>query len=113
MLSMVHGRNVPPSAHELRALLFEHGRNATRDGLMLAAAETRSAKEPAWRDALVHLADTSEPILPFSGADLAARGIVPGKAMGEALARLRAAWIAADFPSDARRLANLLDTLDK
>ena len=38
----LHGITMPPSFHALRALLFSAGREAARDALTLAEAETES-----------------------------------------------------------------------
>ncbi len=47
--------------------------------------------------------------MPFSGADLVARGVPPGRGVGEALKSLQAKWIRAGFPREPERLAKLLD----
>ena len=99
-----------PSPRELRERLFEDGRDGATDGLALAWAESRAgADDPAWRSAAAFLRDTPEPRLPFSGADLIARGIAQGRPLGVALKRLQANWIRAGFPSDPRTLARLLE----
>lgn len=99
-----------PSLGLLREALYRHGREAALDGLHLAYAD-RSAgtDDKAWRRAESFLRDTPIPVLPFSSSDLAARGIKPGRSMGELLKRLQADWIRAGFPSDPRRVAQLLD----
>jgi hypothetical protein len=52
--------------------------------------------------------------MPFSGADLLARGMSDGRAIGEALKELQARWILAGFPKDPASLTRLLDeTLQK
>ncbi len=47
--------------------------------------------------------------MPFSGADLLARGVTNGRAIGAALKDLQQRWIEAGFPQDPRRLADLLE----
>lgn len=106
------GKDQPPALGELRALLFEHGRQAARDALFLAEADVREIRdvtEGVWRDAQAFLRDTPEPRLPFSGADLQARGFIEGRALGAALKELQARWIMAGFPQDPRTLGQLLD----
>ena len=49
------------------------------------------------------------PVLPWRGADLSARGVPNGKAMGALLSDLERAWMAADFPIDPARLGAMLD----
>ncbi len=109
VLTALHGRDAVPKPDMLRGLLFDAGRHAARDGLLLAWAESRAAADDqGWRSALRFLQDTPEPRLPFSGTDLIARGITPGRPLGEALKRLQANWIKAGFPHDPHRLAALL-----
>ncbi len=108
-LCRLHGLDVAPPPRLLRELLFDLGRHGALDALHLAWAESRAAPGDAgWRDAATFLRDTPEPRLPFSGADLIARGIAAGPPLGEALKRLQAAWIRAGFPHEPHRLAALL-----
>ena len=109
-LEKLHGRTAPPDDGALRAFLYQHGPQAARDALTLAQAEAGVATEdPLWGDADAFLARTPRPRLPFSGADLLARGVEPGRGMGAALKSVEALWIAAGFPDDPARLAQLLD----
>jgi poly(A) polymerase len=109
-LVALHGSDRPPSLGDLRAMLFHSGRQGACDALLLAHAESRATPDDsAWRSALGFLQDTPEPQLPFSGADLMARGYSGGRALGEALKILQAKWIRAGFPQDPRILALLLD----
>jgi poly(A) polymerase len=105
-LETLHGREAPPSLGELRTLLFERGRGASLDAAALAQADSGDAR---WSAARRFLADTPEPRLPFSGADLVARGAPPGRGIGAALKNLQAKWIRAGFPREPERLAELLD----
>ncbi len=106
----LHGRDVAPGSLALRELLFEAGRQTARDALRLAWADACAAPDDAgWRQALAVLAQTPEPRLPFAAADLLARGVPAGPAMGQALKRLRTAWITAGFPGTPIELAGLLD----
>jgi tRNA nucleotidyltransferase/poly(A) polymerase len=109
-LEALHGLEAPPSLGDLRILLFERGRQAARDALALAEAEARRGGDAArWRSAQRFLADTPIPRLPFSGADLLARGLAPGRGVGAALKTLQANWIRAGFPREPEVLARLLD----
>jgi poly(A) polymerase len=107
-LFALHGSDVPPPPGDLRILLFEYGRQAAQDALALAQADARNSGV-AWMEAQSFLHDTPEPRLPFSGADLQARGFTEGKALGAALKELQARWIKAGFPQDPQSLARLLD----
>ncbi|MDB5569557.1 MAG: tRNA nucleotidyltransferase [Hyphomicrobiales bacterium] len=109
-LAPLHGRDAPPAPGDLRGMLFDHGRRGALDALMLAHAESRAAEDdPAWRSAYAFTRDTPEPRLPFSGADLLARGLKSGPALGAALKRFQAAWIRAGFPKEPETLNRLLE----
>ncbi len=109
-LAPLHGRDGAPSPGDLHRMLFQAGRRAACDALALAHAESRAASDdPHWRTAAAFLRDTPEPRLPFSGADLVARGIAAGRPLGAALKELQGRWIRAGFPQDPRTLAALLD----
>jgi poly(A) polymerase len=104
-----HGRETPAALGDLRAALFAHGPRAALDAAMLTHAESRAAPDDAgWLSARRFLADTPPPRLPFSGADLMARGVPPGRGMGVALKKLQADWIRAGFPREPDVLARLL-----
>jgi poly(A) polymerase len=104
-----HGLDAPPAPGELRAALFERGRLAAMDGLTLAAAEARaSGNDSRWHAAWRFLRDTPAPRLPFTGADLVAKGLSPGRGVGAALKALQAKWIRAGFPREPETLARLL-----
>lgn len=109
-LVSLQGRDAPPAPRELYALLFEHGQAAACDGLTLAHAQSPAAAEDAgWASAFAFLRDTPPPRLPFSGADLLARGLPGGREIGEILKKLQALWIRAGFPKDPASVARLLD----
>ena len=108
-LEALHGATAPPPPGDLRVLLFERGRTGSLDSASLAHAESGAATaDPRWLSAYRFLADTPPPRLPFSGADLLARGMAPGRGVGEALKTLQANWIRAGFPRDPKILARLL-----
>jgi poly(A) polymerase len=104
----LHGLETPPLAPALLRLIFRFGRQAASDALALAAAESGADITP-WREALAYARATKEPRLPFSGADLLARGVPEGRAIGDALKDLQERWIEAGFPGNPRRIAELLD----
>ena len=116
-LAVLDPATAAPDAAAVAALLFAHGAPATRDALVLARSragvqdaggDEAGGDEAGWDAALRAAAETPVPEMPFTGRDLLARGL-NGPAVGETLARFRAAYAAAGFPPDpARRLA-LLD----
>ena len=103
-LDLMHGTSVP-NAQRIREYLLHFGRQATCDALHIAQAQDRNTD---WGQALAHATDLPEPKLPLGGADLIARGLRPGKALGEALAHLEKAWIAAGFPEAPQEIDALL-----
>jgi poly(A) polymerase len=104
----LHGAESPPPSWALLELIFRFGRQAACDGLALAAAES-GADLVSWHESIAYARSAKEPRLPFSGADLLARGVPDGKPIGEALKDLQARWIEAGFPEDRRQLADLLE----
>ncbi len=106
----LHGIIAPPPFHGLRTLLFNAGREAARDALALAQAESEaSPADAAFASADRFLADTPEPKLPISGLDLIARGVAAGRPVGRALRAFQALWIRAGFPKEPETLARLLE----
>ena len=106
----LHGALAPPSLGDIRILLFERGRQGARDALSLAHADSGApAADPRFASAYRFASDTPEPRLPFSGADIVARGVGPGRRVGLVLKTLQAKWIRAGFPREPETLARLLD----
>jgi poly(A) polymerase len=106
----LHGISAPPSREDLRALLFNAGREAARDALALAQAESGAPPaDGAFGAADRFLAETPIPKLPFSGADLVARGVAAGPPVGQTLRAFQALWIRAGFPEEPEMLGRLLD----
>ena len=109
-LGKLHGRVLPPPHGELVFFLYEQERRAALDGLLLAQAENGDdSNEKAWASAYAFLRDTPEQRLPVSGADIMARGLDSGPAIGAVLKSLQAMWIRAGFPKDPELLAKLVD----
>ena len=109
-LEGLHGLRAPPSLGDLRALLFAARRTAAQDALTLAHVDSGAAPDdPAFASAFRFVSDTPEPTLPFTGADIVARGIAQGQGVGAVLKSLQALWIRAGFPREPGLLARLLD----
>jgi poly(A) polymerase len=106
----LHGTAAAPPFHDLRALLFNAGRESAYDALALAQAESdASPSDAAFAAAGRFLTDTPEPKLPISGADLLARGVATGRPVGRALRAFQALWIRAGFPQEPEMLTRLLE----
>lgn len=87
-----------------RASIYRLGADVFRDRVRLSQADGQGA--------LLALADAwTPPRFPISGADAIAAGFSPGPAMGEALRKVEAAWIAGDFSEDRARLLERLKAL--
>jgi poly(A) polymerase len=88
-----------------RQLAYRYGA-AAADGLRLAWARSPLAvNDPAMALAVLATARTTAPRLPFTGADIVALGVAPGRRVGEILGAFESWWIAAGFPDDAERNA--------
>jgi poly(A) polymerase len=108
-LIALHGRHGPPAGSGIMEALFRFGRQAAADAFLLAQGDDYPENAALWEQARKSLAETAEPRLPFSGADLIARGMSAGTAVGEALKELEAEWIKAGFPTDPAHLDRLLE----
>jgi poly(A) polymerase len=105
----LHGIAAPPSADGLRALLFNSGREAARDALALAQADSGAPPaDKAFAAADRFLDEAPIPKLPFSGTDLIARGLAGGPRVGRTLRAFQALWIRARFPGERDALERLL-----
>ena len=82
----------PPGANGARRARAGGGRSQ-------GAAPADAAFDAADR----FLAETPIPKLPFSGADLVARGVAAGPRVGETLRAFQALWIRAGFPRQRDR----------
>lgn len=96
----------PPDATQLRQIVYRAGPAIAVAALKLAAARDEPA---AWAASIEAARTMPRPVLPWRGADLLARGVPNGKAMGALLSDLERAWMAADFPIDPARLGAMLD----
>ncbi|HTR12044.1 MAG TPA: CCA tRNA nucleotidyltransferase [Roseiarcus sp.] len=108
-LEPLHGIEAPPALKGLLKLLFSAKRQAARDALALAQAESAAAPDdPAFSTADAFLAETEEPKLPISGADVVAQGVAAGPEIGEILRRFQELWLEAGFPRESETLIPLL-----
>ncbi|HKG73406.1 MAG TPA: CCA tRNA nucleotidyltransferase [Aestuariivirgaceae bacterium] len=90
---------------ERRAVLYQLGRQAYKDSIRIAWAASRAPiKDTGWKKLLLFEKDAALPQFPVSGADLIARGMKPGPAMGRTLRALEDWWIAAGFPEEKEQL---------
>jgi len=105
-----HGREAHFTLQELNELIFVNGRRGALDALALLQADSSAAPDdPAWRGAAQFLETAPAPAFPLKAEDLMRRGLSPGRELGLALKRLQAAWIRAGFPTEPRRVMQLLE----
>jgi tRNA nucleotidyltransferase/poly(A) polymerase len=108
LASMADGwRHISPSLGEagMRPLLYRLGPERYRDRVLVAWARApHGADDPAWRHLATLPARWTAPRLPLKSADLVARGVAKGPALGAAMRAAEEAWIAAGFPEDAAAL---------
>jgi poly(A) polymerase len=106
-----HGLGPAGDAAAIKAMIYRHGAQATRDVLLIAWARAGAGPgDPQWR-AKLELADTwRAPKFPVTGKDVMALGVAPGPRVGELLARVEDWWIAAGFPDDRKLLLAQLQT---
>ena len=110
ILEITHNLREAPPLADLRVLLFQHGRVAALDALALMQADIGPLHDGRnFASAARFLKDAPDLALPFTGADIVARGISQGQRVGAVLKKLQALWIRAGFPKAPNRLANLLD----
>jgi poly(A) polymerase len=107
-----HWRRFSPAAGEkaARALLYALKPQSYTDCALLAWARAQtSAHDEAWRNLVLLPQQWTAPVFPIRAADLIARGMTPGPALGEALRAAEQAWIAADFPLEQAALDSIAD----
>ena len=82
------------------------GATAAADRLRLAWSQTHDAR---WPELWQEVQTWRPPPFPITGADIKARGIAEGPAVGQVRQAVLDWWIAADFPPDRARLLAALD----
>jgi len=95
-------------AKAARRLLYHLGAERYRDVLQLTLAE-ETRESGLWRALLVQAEQMTVPRFALSGADVLARGLSPGPAVGKVLQAVESWWIENDFPEDAGLLAAQLN----
>jgi poly(A) polymerase len=94
----------------LRAALYRDGPAAARDQVLLAAARG-GADHAATASALAEIGSWHAPAFPLAGADILARGMAPGPALGRLLDEVETWWMARDFAPDRASCLARLDEL--
>jgi poly(A) polymerase len=102
--------SVPLPPRAARALLYREGPDRYRRlvALSWARALNTTITSNEWSTALALPDSWSAPRFPVAGADILARGIPAGPAVGDALRALEAWWIERDFEPDRDALLRRL-----
>ncbi|MCS0493846.1 CCA tRNA nucleotidyltransferase [Ancylobacter sp. MQZ15Z-1] len=92
-----------------KAFIYRLGRQAYLDRALIGFARSGAPlDEEGWRELVTLAADWQAPRFPLKAADLIARGLRPGPALGAALARAEEIWIEAGFPLERAALDDVL-----
>ena len=98
------------SENAARALLYRLGPDMFTDHVLLGWTRANAAPDDAgWRNLATLPQRWRAPEFPIKAADLMARGVEKGPALGKALAWAEKAWIAAGFPGDKSALDGIAD----
>ncbi len=93
-----------------RVLIYRIGPERFAERVLLAFARSEAdGLDAAWQALATLPRNWTAPVFPLRAADLIARGVEKGPALGWALARAEEAWIAAGFPADAGTVAAIAD----
>lgn len=93
-----------------RRRLYRLGMPLYRDRLMLAWARARRDSDMAsWQQLATLPQRWQPPAFPLKAADFIARGIAEGPALGHVITLAEDAWLAADFPLEPARVADIAD----
>ncbi len=92
-----------------RAALYRLGREKFTDRVLLAWSRSpQGIADARWRELATLPGRWTAPRFPLKAADFLGRGVPKGPTLGAALRRAEEAWIAADFPMDARALDEII-----
>jgi poly(A) polymerase len=107
-MSEIWWRISPANENAARALLYRAGPARYVDRVLMAWVHSpEGARDAAWR-ALSALPERwSAPVFPIKAAELIARGVPHGPAVGIALRTAEDAWIEAGFPADQSTLTDI------
>ncbi|MEH3118333.1 MAG: CCA tRNA nucleotidyltransferase [Methylorubrum populi] len=96
-------------AEAVPALVATHGAEPLHAVLTVLDGEPRPWVTPDARAVLDRMAAAgARPILPITGADLVARGVPPGRAVGAGLRAARELWLTSGCPDDAAARERLI-----
>ena len=104
--------NVRPDDRQARRLVYLHGQEAFRDGVVLASAWVDGESGVArWLELYDLPVRRPTPVFPISGRDVTALGVTEGPRVGRLLALLEAFWIDHDFKLSEAELRTRLQAM--
>src|SRR5262249_51944196 len=102
-------RITPADETAARVLLYRVGPARYLDRVLMAWAHSPAgAKDAAWRALTALPEGWTAPVFPIKAAELIARGVPHGPAVGIALRAAEEAWVAAGFPTDQWQLSGIV-----
>jgi poly(A) polymerase len=105
MATQWHGLSPAIGDAGARVLLYRLGPDRFFDRVLIAwSRSSADTADPAWQHLATLPSRWTAPAFPLRAADLIARGVPTGPALGAALRAAEAAWIAAGFPMDSAKL---------
>jgi poly(A) polymerase len=106
MATQWHGLSPAIGEAGARALLYRLGPDRFFDRVLIAwSRSSADTGDPTWQHLATLPSRWTAPAFPLRAADLIARGVPVGPALGAALRAAEAAWITAGFPMDSAKLA--------
>ena len=100
------------SDKDQRAMLYRIGQTGFDEAVLLAwARDQASVDDRAWKHLLDLPRRWSPPPMPVSGRDIVARGVAPGRRVGEVIRAFEKWWIANDFMRERDLVNAQLDRL--
>ena len=112
LAALDHWWRVSPAApaQKSHALLYCRGPQSFTDRVLVAWARSDAgAADGAWHELAELPQHWPVPVFPLKSADFTNRGVLAGPALGAAMRAAKAAWIAADFPTDRATVDAIAD----
>jgi poly(A) polymerase len=105
-----HGVSPAVGEASARTLLYRLVPEGFSDRVLLAWVRSGAAPDDAaWRHLATLPSRWTAPLFPLKAADLIARGMAKGPALGAALRAAEEAWLRADFPGDSLSIQAIAD----
>lgn len=104
--------DTPAGEAEARVLLYHLGEEHYRDRILLGwARDGHGADHARWRELAALPSRWQAPFFPIKSGDFVARGVEKGPALGAAMRKAEADWIAQGFPLMPEKLSAIVDAV--